>query len=239
VSKLNPIPVFRAIQRAGIDVAANRIEPFPADGAEARLRETPAPSAEFVRLYLAIDALRTRDGPIVIQFVAAGSGEGTSTVAAQFARAAAFECKLPILLVDCTGSERDLPVLMEPGSELRSLLEVSKDTSAHDVHHMRLADSRAPWAEFDTGPVQRAMGRARAEFPITILDCAAINQDPRSMTLGRFCDGTVLIVCAESALPTEVQKARDDILRHGGQLLGIVLNRWRSRIPRVLSKFLR
>jgi hypothetical protein len=35
-----------------------------------------------------------------------------------------------------------------------------------------------------------------------------------------------------------VYEARDAIVRHGGQLLGVVFNRWRSYIPEALSRHL-
>ena len=193
-----------------------------------------------MRLYLAIDALRTQDRPFVLQFVAASSGEGTSTVAAQFARTAAFERKRPVLLVDCSddGDGRALPGLIEACRESHSLLEFTQSTNQYGYHNVRLSQSRYPLLQLDAGEFQQAMGRVRAEFPITVLDCAAIGRDPQSAALGRFCDGTVLVVCAEAALPHDAQKARDDIARHGGQLLGVVFNRWRSYIPAALSKFL-
>jgi Mrp family chromosome partitioning ATPase len=193
-----------------------------------------------MRLYLAIDALRTQDRPFVLQFVAASSGEGTSTVAAQFAQTAAFERRRPVLIVDCAGgeAERPLPGLVEACRGSRPLLELSESTNLPGCHNLRLAESRYPLLELDAGEVQHAIGRVRAEFPITVLDCAAIGRDPQSAALGRYCDGTVLVVRAEVADTHEVQRARDDILRHGGQLLGVAFNRWRSYIPEALSKYL-
>jgi Mrp family chromosome partitioning ATPase len=243
VAKATSNQVFRALQQAGIDVTAHAVEPremhemHKPDGGT---RELPPPSAEFMRLYLAIDALRTQDRPFVLQFVAASSGEGTSTVAAQFARTAALERRRPVLVVDCAGGEgeRTLPGLMEACSSSRPLLELSESTDLPGCHNLRLSESRYPLLELDAGALQHAMGRVRAEFPIAVLDCAAIGRDPQSAALGRFCDGTVLVVCAEAAHPHEVQKARDDIVRHGGQLLGVAFNRWRSYIPEALSKYL-
>jgi protein-tyrosine kinase len=240
VSKATSNQVFRALQQAGIDVTAHAVEPRPMQKPEGRTRELPPPSGEFMRLYLAIDALRTQDKPFVLQFVAASSGEGTSTVAAQFARTAAFERRRPVLILDCTGSagERDLPGLMEVCQGSRPLMELSESTDLPGCHSMRLSESRYPLLELDGGALQHAMGRVRAEFQIAVLDCAAIGRDPQSAALGRFCDGTVLVVCAGAAHPHEVQKARDDIVRHGGQLLGVAFNRWRSYIPDALSKYL-
>lgn len=240
MSEVKTSQVLRALQQAGIDVTDRVIEPRAIQKPDGRPRELSAPNAEFMRLYLAIDALRMQDRPFVLQFVAASSGEGTSTIAAQFARTAAFERKRPVLLVDCSdcGGERALPGLIEACRESRSLLELTESTNQFGYRNLRLSESRYPMLQLDAGEFQQAMGRVRNEFPITVLDCAAIGRDPQSAALGRFCDGTVLVVCAEAALPHEAQKARDDIARHGGQLLGVVFNRWRSYIPEALSKYL-
>lgn len=58
-------------------------------------------SADFVQLHYAIEALRSEDRPIVLQFVSASAGEGTSTVAAGFAAVAASESPGAVLVVSC------------------------------------------------------------------------------------------------------------------------------------------
>ncbi len=58
-------------------------------------------SADFVRLHYAIEALRSEGRPIVLQFVSASAGEGTSTVATGFAAVAASERPGAVLVVSC------------------------------------------------------------------------------------------------------------------------------------------
>ena len=61
-------------------------------------------SPDFVQLHYAIEALRSEDRPIVLQFMSAGAGDGTSTVAAGFAAVAASERPGGVLLVCCAGA---------------------------------------------------------------------------------------------------------------------------------------
>jgi Mrp family chromosome partitioning ATPase len=243
VSQVKSNQVFKALQQAGIDLAAGAIEPLPAPGRDARDARAPAlpsPNAEFMKLYLMIDALRTPDRPYVLQFVAASAGEGTSTIAAQFARTAALDRGRPVLLVDCHGGGANaaLPALVETCRDSRPLLELPQSLKVSGCRHVQLSNARYPLLELDAAALQHTMSRARAEFPVTVLDCAAIGTDPQSAALARLCDGTLLVVRAEVAARREVHEARDAIVRHGGQLLGVVFNRWRSYIPEALSRHL-
>jgi hypothetical protein len=49
--------------------------------------------------------------------------------------------------------------------------------------------------------------------------------------------GVVLILDGEEIAVRAVVQAREDLERMGGRLLGVVLNRYRSRIPRFLEPY--
>lgn len=231
--------VFRVLQQVGINVSEQdgAAAPLAPTGGRARAGLTQY-APEFVRLVLAIEALKTEDRPFALQFVAATPSEGTSTVAANFASVSAVERGKPVLLVDCNGDgaqepASSLPTLVEgyrDGASLRArLIQTGRDMSGATA--VRLGDSRHPMFDVDPAELQRVMWRAREEFAITVLDCPAITSDPQSAALSRFCDGTVLVIQAEGVRKQVVQAAKREIERHGGQVIGVVLNRRRFYIP--------
>ena len=81
---------------------------------------TGALSPDFVQLHYAIEALRSEERPILLQFMSAGTGEGTSTVAAGFAAVAAAERPGGVLVVCCAGPASGAP----PGTP--SLVELAR-----------------------------------------------------------------------------------------------------------------
>jgi protein-tyrosine kinase len=234
--------VFKALKKAGVDVS-REVRPLPGfvrrSGRVAPVLPKTVP-AEYVRLYFAIEALREGSDPYVLQFVAATRGEGTSTVAANFARIAASERAEDVLIVDCSSSPRSAePSELEPatlietyrdGRSLRERLNDGRSTS-DEAFSVSIGRSRRSLLDIDSHGLTGVLANAREEFAITVLDCSATTQDPQAAVLSKFCDGTVLVVQAEASRRQVVEAARKDIERHGGNVIGVVLNRRRFYIP--------
>ncbi len=231
--------VFRVLQQVGINVSEQDRDARPLAPSAGRTGPSLARYApEFVRLVLAIEALKTEDRPFALQFVAATASEGTSTIAANFAGVASMERGKPVLLVDCNGGSAPDPAASVPtlvdgyrdGASLRArLIQMGQELTGPTS--VRLGKSRHPMFDVDPAELQRVMWRAREEFAITVLDCPAITTDPQSAALSRFCDGTVLVIQAEGVRKQVVQAAKREIERHGGQVIGVVFNRRRFYIP--------
>ncbi len=197
----------------------------------------------FIQLYYAIEARRTSNDPLVIQFIAPGSGNGASTVASGYARVAAEDCAEPVLYVDCAGYE---PRRNAKGVEAPTLIEVMR-------HGLPLTDATMPvrdtrnlsWARLGPGPrpllaigadrLQSLLDMLRNHHPVIVLDSPPADS-PEAAALSRYCDGTVLVVQAGRTRQTEIDAAKTLIERLGGQTVGVVLNRERSVLPRWLSR---
>jgi Mrp family chromosome partitioning ATPase len=237
--------VFKALQQAGFQLEeAGRpvVSPLPLNKGRSTATTTAQFAPEVLKLFFALEALKSADRPFVLQFVSAIPGEGTSTVASSFAGVASLERGKPVLLVDCNPSpaaEQDSPTdgLIEAhrngGSLAPSLSGTHRpgDREAHSPLRARMGASRNPLLDVDSEELQRILTRAREEFAITVLDCAPVTRDPQSAALSRFCDGTVLVVQAEAARRQVIQAARSEIERHGGHIVGVVFNRRRYYIP--------
>jgi Mrp family chromosome partitioning ATPase len=202
---------------------------------------TASPSRpEFVRLFHAVSSLNSRDQPFVLQFLSSTKGEGTSTVAANFVRAATAEHSRWGLLIDC--APRGRAMTQRPRSNRPSLIEAfqSSGTIEAAIHAVpgnsammvaRLAYSANPLVFIDAAELRRLFDLIKQTFPIIALDCSPVDECPDSLAMARHCDGTVLVVRAETTPRNAIVETRVAIDRFGGQLIGLVFNRCRTYLP--------
>ena len=217
---------------------------LPPAGPAVRGRVVPGAALlpDFVQLHYAIEALRSEERPIVLQFMSAGAGDGTSTVAAGFAAVAAAERPGGVLLVCCTGIAAGTP----PGTP--SLAELSggglafgaavwRDPDCAGVRRASLGASSHPLMEIASGALRRLLIALGERFATVVLDCAPA-ASPDSAALSRHCDGTVLVVRAGATRVEAAAQARVAVERAGGHVVGVVLNRRGRALPAWLDRLL-
>jgi Mrp family chromosome partitioning ATPase len=200
-----------------------------------------APWPEMVALYYNIDALRTSDNPVVLQFVATRAGEGTSTVARAFAAFAAGEETSSVLLIDGSShgaqprpafGRAPTPSLAEVarlGERIDAAIEPGRTP---DLHEARLADHANSLLHTNGTAWAAVLEQARQRYRFTVLDSPAVSTNPDSVVLARACDGVVLVIEAETTRGPVAQATIETIERFGGKVLGTVLNKRRLYIPR-------
>lgn len=228
-------PAARLLAASALDRATTR-------AASPDAQEPGQLPREYLELYQAVEAQRTDDRAIVVQFIGALGGEGTTTVASGFARAAALATGAhAVIYIDCDRVDCGAA----PGSLPPSLVEAfltEMPPSAGIMLARNAAGLSWAWlgAVDDSGPrcSPAAMGHLfdelRARFAVVVLDCPAAAEAPEALSLARHCDGTLLVVQAERTRTQAVAAARDSIEQFGGQVIGTVFNRAR-RLPRWLA----
>ncbi len=221
-------------------------------------------TVEFVQLHYAIEALRG-DDPVVLQFLSATPGEGTSTVVAGYAAVVAAE-RAGILVVDCGGAST-APAGAASGVPARSShagggpagdddagptaakcligltlsglppdLAVHQDPSCPGLARARLGFTDHPLIEIGTAELRGLLAALGELYPTVVLDCPAAANSPDSVALSRHCDGTVLVVRAAVAKAVDVIQTRVAIERAGGHVTGVVLNRRKRPLPAWLTR---
>ncbi|MBI3515460.1 MAG: CpsD/CapB family tyrosine-protein kinase [Proteobacteria bacterium] len=232
----SPLPTPADVPPAPAMPVAPPVTTLPRSAARRR-----APWPEMVALYYNIDALRTSDSPVVLQFVASRPGEGTSTVARAFASFAAGEDTSSVLLIDasCHGAQprpafgrAPPPSLVEiarAGDRIEAAIEPGRTP---DLHEARLADHANSLLHTNGTAWTSVLEQARQRYRFTIVDSPAVSTNPDTVVLSRGCDGVVLVIEAESTRGPVVQATIETIERFGGKVLGTVLNKRRLYIPR-------
>jgi len=97
--------------------------------------------------------------------------------------------------------------------------------------------SLVPSEIFEGESIDHLMTQLKQKFNFIIFDAAPALEFPDSYALAPKVDGIILVVEAEKTLITDAQRAKRDLERAGGRILGVVLNRHQDYTPVALKKF--
>jgi Mrp family chromosome partitioning ATPase len=163
-------------------------------------------------------------------FTSLRDGQGTSTLAAAVARGLA-ESGRPTLLavVADPAGEKALPESVTLSELVAAPRRDARTASS-------LLTVRVP-ARFTDVPESAHDVRAWMDgFQVLILDAPPVTDSLTRYWVPRTT-GVVLVVDGEEVALKSVLQAREDLERLGGRLVGAVLNRYRSRIPRWMAPY--
>jgi Mrp family chromosome partitioning ATPase len=202
----------------------------------------PAHSPAIIKLFYTVEALKPQNAHVVLQFLAATAGEGTTTIAKGYAAVAASEGNQNVLFIDCDPASRSdeqnggaTPTLIEAHKQGLAIEEVARQSKLYgNLRLIQLSRSPNPLIEIDSEDLVLLFARLREHFSTIILDCVAANRGPDSIAISRYCDGTILIVRAEAVRSAVVKTVEENIKLVGGQIIGAVFNRRQQYIPRWL-----
>jgi Mrp family chromosome partitioning ATPase len=195
--------------------------------------------SSFLQLYYAIEARRTGDMPLVVQFISTAGGAGVTTIASGYARIVASSAPDRVLYVDC-GMRRSgyrkggetRPTLIEAFLQRAPLkTAIISDTNDTNLSWTNLGLADHPWHLGGADRLQALLDELRSNHAAVILDSPPVVV-PEAAALSRFSDGTVLVVEAGRTRQSDVDRAKAIVERVGGQIVGLVLNREKQTFPR-------
>lgn len=183
----------------------------------------------------------------VVQFAAAVTGEGTTTVAATFARILAQDPSQSVLLVDANLRRPGLglffgvparPGLRElagsPALDLESSLVAVERWNLHVLTALPVSAEHGQLFQADA--VRDFWARHGRHYRWVIIDAAPVLDAPETATLGTTVDTTVVVIQAARTKRGVVQRAMDVFAKAGAPVLGAVLNRRRHDIPEFIYR---
>ncbi len=97
--------------------------------------------------------------------------------------------------------------------------------------------SLVPAEVFEGESIDHLMAQLKQKFNFIIFDAAPALEFPDSYALAPKVDGIILVVESEKTLVVDAQRAKRDLERAGGRVLGVVLNRHKDYTPVALRKF--
>ncbi len=227
----HPEPVPAALPRPGRPAplrGEGGIAPRPLvlpPGVSAELPEDVV--REMTTLRVSVEAALMERVPRVLILVSSQSGEGTSTVAMQFALTLAQDSRIRTLLVDLHARRPAHPALPQSGADGTVLAHL-------DV---------LPLAELyrSAGAIPPAEARAALEaygsaYDWLVLDGPPVLESPDAATLAAIADGVVIVVQAHRTKRPVLARAADLLRKAGSRVLGSVLNRRRLEIPEFIYR---
>ena len=184
----------------------------------------------FARLQPLMDAQRG----LIIHVVAAIDGQGASTVAQALASTAARSGWCKTAFVDATVRDADtLPMRTvedDPSDQNMVLTRTDIGGVAVDFARLQSANGLMPSPE----RIREVFIRLRDRYSLVVVDCPSVISDPQSATLTRLGDGVLLVIAAERVRSDIVVRIQTQLEQAGANILGLVLNRQKRRLPRFL-----
>ena len=224
------LPVLAEVPRAGpsalrpSQVFSNDSEPLVLEAFQ-ELRSN---------LLLALPA----DRPTSVAVLSGDAGEGKSSVAADLAWALASE-RRPVTAVDCDFRKPTMHLLL--GSAAADPGPGVSGRHSLDLAHL-MSTTRNPYLTFipagipDRHPVDivssyvpSLLGELQEQGRHVVVDCPPLNGVAETLLLAAMVDVVVLVVDARHFDPAQVQHCQARLQEAGATVIGVVLNRVRSK----------
>lgn len=154
---------------------------------------------------------------------------GSNPLFAAFAAGFADDCGLPGQAYD--GSLGVSPVYELTGGDKAADRPERKLLAVHQVEATRLMVTRLRTGRLRPGEAARFVSRAdwwaalKRAADWAVADAPALSVSDAGLEVARDMDGTVLVVAADEARPSDVLALRDLVEGQGGLVLGVVVNR--------------
>jgi protein-tyrosine kinase len=180
-----------------------------------------------------------------ILFTGTTHGGGVSTMAINFATTLANNCALKVLLIEGNYRTPCLYQVYKIGDTPESgFFENAKETTYRikkvgpgNVYVLPWCWNLSnPVAYFESKPFENFLSLVRREFDYIILDAPPILSFPESLVLCGKVDGVILVFEAGKTRQQVAVRAKKELEKAGGVLLGQVLNKKKYYIPEWIYK---
>lgn len=170
-----------------------------------------------------LDASLPASGGRIVQFVSPGPGAGVSTVVRSYASAAALLRRRKILVLsnDMAGVE---PLIQVLGAD-------ADERAEGGVSHASLFDPTRSYEENCASLVDKSIWeRLRTRFDEVVVDA----RPSFGLITAPHCQGVVVVVEAEATKNSALKKLLGDLAAINANVLGTILNKRRSYLPRAV-----
>lgn len=203
---------------------------------------------ELVKLHHSLaESLETERG-VIAQFVAPESNAGIEDVVYDLAYISAAWLGKRVLFVNGTGMRFDLkdhylPRRREP--LLGNSFDVDEIESSItrvvglDLYQMTMPSMRGALDLAPTlGRIPEFLARLRQTFDLVVIASPPATDAPMGVLLSRFVDGNILVLESGRTRAPVAMELRNSLSSSGGMVVGAVLTRYQSFIPRCLRRWL-
>lgn len=166
-----------------------------------------------------------------ILFVGSSEGNGTSTIATNFAHLLAKSKSAKVLLVYTNDNNAEMSELLTETDSTNNLFKVKSSNLFVFICNKHLAKNETifqpSWFEL-----------AYEKFDYVIFDGPVAFDTPRMHELSSKIDGTVLVVESGKTRQQVALRAKKQLENAGARILGVVLNKKEHFIPKSIYQYL-
>lgn len=203
---------------------------------------------EMKALYQNIDHLLSNKLKCAVQFIGSRTGEGTSTIARELGKVAISFGK-SVLIIDGDTRSLDQCAFFEV-SPSTTLLDVIRDTQlpiSDALYKVKNPDlfisaiarrNTAVYGVLNPKRMRDLLDSLKEQFDLIIIDSAPAFSSADGVGISSSVDGVVLVMEAETTRWPVTEEAKGRIIRNGGNILGIVLNKRKYHIPEFIYRHL-
>jgi Mrp family chromosome partitioning ATPase len=196
---------------------------------------------EMSALRVTLESTLAGRSPRVVMFLGPQGGEGTSTVALQFAQVLSRDVMLRPLIVDCHARRPAYAVDASRRCAVVSPEVLPRTAGEPDVVTANLFVVPVSDAHRVAGIIQPAALRETIDanspgFDWVLLDGPPVLEAPDSAALGAVADGAVVVIQVGRTRRPVLNRAADLLSKAGARLLGSVLNRRVLEIPEFIYR---
>jgi protein-tyrosine kinase len=184
-----------------------------------------------------------------VMVVAPHSGTGNTTTAALLAETLANVKKRRVLIIDSNFRTPSLNMVFQVKND-GGFIEAASDGVPFETHIQatnrpnlfvltsgQISISFAEMLEGDA--IDQLIGKLKAEFDFIIFDAAPVVEFPDAFALAPKVDSIILVAQSEKTSIEDARRAKLNLERAGGLILGVVLNRQKDYTPSFLRRFLK
>lgn len=217
--------------------------------AETEDRSKPSPVGEYQRIRVWLTTPTPHNQHLQTVMVAAcHAGTGSTTTAAMLAATLAAGKKSRVLIIDGNFRTPSLNRVFKVDNNggLTETVFAGTPFEAHiqptDRHNLFVLTtgqiSLAPTEVFEGDAIDQLLFHLKQQFDYIIFDAAPLLEFPDSYALAPRVDSVIMVVEADKTAVEGAQRAKRDLERLGGHILGVVLNRQKDYRPAFLRKFI-
>ena len=205
-------------------------------------------TGELVKLHHSLAESLDADRGVIAQFVAPEPDAAIEAVVYDLAYISAAWLGKRVLFVNGVGmrfdsKEQALAPRQEPllngNANLRDVESSITRVVGLELYQMRFPTLRGA---LDLAPTLRQipefLARLRDSFDLILIASPAASEAPMGVLLSRFVDGNILVLESGRTRAPVASELRDALSSSGGAVVGAVLTRYRSHVPRFLRRWL-
>jgi capsular exopolysaccharide synthesis family protein len=210
-----------------------------------------APDVEEAYQRLGTNLLTPSKEPAVLRdlmIVASQHGEGATTTAALFASTLAKRKKLDVLLIEANfrtpALEQVFPIqrnggfaeLVDGRQGIETVVQATPQPNLFTITSGHYETS--PANVLESPRLSEVIAKLHERFQFIVFDSAPVNIYTDALILAPRLDATVFVIEADRTRIDEVQRAKRQLERSGGKMLGALLNRRKNYVPPILEGLL-